>query len=137
MFLFVVLMLNTLRLVAPWLRDVPVNPLEEIAKQSTGDALRFAVVAIVAGGIREELQRAFMLRRFEQHLGGARAGVVILSVAFGLGHVTQGLDAMITTGAIGAFWAVLYLRRRSVVAPMVSHAAFNSIEVISVALLAR
>ena len=84
--------------------------------------------------MREELQRAFLLRRFEQHLGGAAVGVIVLSVAFGLGHVVQGWDAVITTGALGAFWAVLYLRRRSSIAPIVSHAGFNSLEVLRVAI---
>jgi membrane protease YdiL (CAAX protease family) len=59
--------------------------------------------------------------------------VIVLSVGFGLGHIVQGWDAVVTTGALGAFWAVLYLRRRSVVAPLVSHAGFNSLEVLRVA----
>ena len=36
---------------------------------------------------------------------------------------------MIATGLLGALWAVVYLRRRSSVAPIVSHAGFNSLEV--------
>ena len=49
--------------------------------------------------------------------------------------IVQGFDAVITTGMLGAFWAVLYLRRRSVVAPLVSHAGFNTLEVLRVALM--
>ena len=59
----------------------------------------------------------------------------MLSVAFGLGHIVQGWDAVITTGLLGAFWAVLYLRRRSSVAPLVSHAGFNALEVLRVAIV--
>ena len=92
------------------------------------------LIAVLAGGIREELQRAFLLRRFEQHLGGPIVGVVVLSVAFGLGHYPQGWDAVIVTGVLGLVWAIVYLRRRSSVAPMVSHAGFNSLEVLRVAL---
>jgi membrane protease YdiL (CAAX protease family) len=132
-FLLVVVLLNLLMAVAPWLHNVPVNPLETMAGTAAG-AAALAVVAIFAGGLREELQRAFLLRRFEQHLGGALVGVVVLSVAFGLGHIVQGWDAVITTGVLGAFWAVLYLRRRSAVAPLVSHAGFNTLEVLRVAL---
>ncbi len=117
MFLIVVVLLNALRLWAPWLHNVPTNPLEELAAGGPMNAAMFALVAIFAGGVREELQRAFLLHRFEQHLGGARVGVIVLSVAFGLGHFVQGWDAAITTGTLGAFWAVLYLRRRSSVAP--------------------
>ena len=131
-FLVVVVVLSVLRIAAPWLHDVPTNPLEQLAG-TPGQAAVLGVVAVLAGGVREEMQRAFLLRRFEQHLGGAGVGVVILSIGFGLGHIVQGWDAVIATGLLGAFWAVLYLRRRSIVAPLVSHAGFNAVEVLRVA----
>jgi membrane protease YdiL (CAAX protease family) len=131
-FLGVVILLNALRLLFPSLHNVPTNPLEALAGNSAEDAAMFALLAIVAGGIREELQRAFLLHRFEQHLGGAKVGVIVLSTAFGLGHYVQGWDAVITTGALGAFWAVLFLDRRSSVAPIISHAGFNSLEILRV-----
>ena len=131
-FTMVVLLLNGLRFAAPWLHNVTINPLEQLAS-TPGQAALFAVVAIFAGGVREELQRAFLLRRFERHLGGALVGVIVLSVGFGLGHIVQGWDAVITTGVLGAFWATVYLRRRSSIAPLVSHSGFNSLEVLRVA----
>jgi membrane protease YdiL (CAAX protease family) len=135
-FLMVVVLLNLLMALAPWLHNVPTNPLEQMAGTASGAAL-LAIVAILAGGVREELQRAFLLRRFEQHLGGPMVGLVVLSIAFGLGHIVQGFDAVITTGLLGAFWAAVYLRRRSAVAPVVSHAGFNTLEVLRVALLGQ
>jgi membrane protease YdiL (CAAX protease family) len=132
-FLMVVVLLNIVRIAAPWLHNVETNPLEQLAT-TPGEAALFAIVAIVAGGLREELQRAFLLRRFELHLGGAMVGVVVLSVAFGLGHIVQGWDAVITTGMLGAFWALVYLRRRSALAPVISHSGFNSLEILRVAI---
>ena len=132
-FLVVVALMSLLRIVAPWLHNVPTNPLEQLAGTPVQAAM-LAGIAILSGGVREELQRAFLLRRFEQHLGGAGLGVVVLSIAFGLGHTVQGWDAAITTGLLGACWAVLYLRRRSAVAPLVSHAGFNALEVLRVAI---
>jgi uncharacterized protein len=128
-FILVIVTMNVLRLWAPWLRNVPENPLEALAGTSTLQAVLFGIVAILAGGVREELQRAFLLRRFERHLGGAAIGVIVLSVAFGLAHWLQGWDAAVTTGVLGAFWALIYLRRRSIVAPVVSHAGFNALMV--------
>jgi membrane protease YdiL (CAAX protease family) len=125
-------MLNAIRLFAPSLHNVPSNPLEQLAA-TPGEAALLALTAIVAGGVREELQRAFLLRRFEQHLGGATVGVIVLSVAFGLGHYVQGWDAVIVTGTLGAVWAGMYLKRRSSIAPLVSHAGFNSLEILRVA----
>jgi membrane protease YdiL (CAAX protease family) len=132
--LMVGVLIGSIRTFAPWLHNVPENPLESLATRGPAGAALFGVVAIVAGGLREELQRAFLLDRFERHLGGATTGVLVLSVAFGLGHAMQGWDAAIATGALGALWAVVYLRRRSSIAPIVSHAGFNSIEVLRVAL---
>jgi membrane protease YdiL (CAAX protease family) len=116
-----------LRAVAPWLDNVPANPFAELMNSPITLA-GFVVVLIVAGGLREELQRAFLLKRFEQHLGGARIGLVVTSLAFGLGHTLQGWDATIITAALGAAWGALYLARRSVAATVTSHAAFNAVE---------
>jgi membrane protease YdiL (CAAX protease family) len=133
-FVAVGILLNTIRLFAPSLHNVENNPLEQLAA-TPGQAAVFSLVAIIAGGVREELQRAFMLRRFEVYLGGATLGVWILSIAFGLGHVMQGWDAVVTTAALGAFWAWMYLQRRNSIAPIASHAGFNSLEILRVALI--
>ena len=134
-FLMVGLVMNGLLRLLPGLHNVTANPLEQLGAGGPQDAAMLGVIAILAGGVREELQRAFLLRRFEQHLGGATLGVIVLSIAFGLGHVPQGWDAVIATGLLGAFWAVVYLRRRSSIAPMVSHAGFNSLEVLRLAFM--
>jgi membrane protease YdiL (CAAX protease family) len=95
----------------------------------------FLFVAVVAGGVREELQRAFLLHRFRTSLGGPAVGLVATSVAFGLGHTLQGWDAAVVTGALGALWAAMYLGRGSAVAPIVSHGLFNSAELLRASLL--
>ncbi|MFA5911752.1 MAG: type II CAAX endopeptidase family protein [Vicinamibacterales bacterium] len=113
-----------IRAVAPSLRNVPENPLAGLLGTQTG-LLAFLVVVIVAGGLREELQRAFLLHRFSHDLGSTGAGLLITSVAFGLGHTLQGWDAAILTGALGAAWGAIYLTRGSAVASIVSHSLFN------------
>ena len=130
-------LLLTMRTLMPQLHNVDVNPFEALAGNSLQNAALLGLIAIVAGGVREELQRAFLLDRFERYLGPPWAGVVLLSTAFGLGHLLQGRDAAVATGAMGAFWAVVYLRRRSSLAPMVSHALFNSLEVLIIAVASR
>jgi membrane protease YdiL (CAAX protease family) len=104
------------------------NPLQDLL-DTPFNAAMFGLVAVVAGGVREEVQRAFILHRFEQRLGGAVLGLALFSVAFGAGHAMQGWDAAIATGTLGAFWGAIYLLRRSIVATMVSHAAFNLTEI--------
>ena len=61
------------------------NPLME-AIRTPSDLALFLVAAVLAGGIKEELQRAFILTRFRDHLGGAGLGLILWSSAFGAGH---------------------------------------------------
>jgi len=136
-FLILAVLLLGMRSFTPQLHNVDVNPFEVFAGNGVMDAALLTLVAIVAGGVREELQRAFLLDRFERNLGPAWVGVVLLSAAFGLGHLLQGRDAAVATGAMGAFWAVVYLKRRSSVAPLISHALFNSLEVIRIVAIGR
>lgn len=128
-FIFVAIVVGSLRLIAPWLQTVPQNPLGALL-DTTFEAIVFGFIVVIAGGVREEVQRAFILHRFEQSLGGARLGLVLFSAMFGLGHIEQGADVAIATAALGLFWGLLYLARRSIVAPMVSHAGFNLAQVI-------
>jgi membrane protease YdiL (CAAX protease family) len=123
-FLIVFIVLGLVLTFAPQLRNVPRNPFEDMLL-TRHDTVAFAVVVLVAGGVREEIQRGFILRRFQQYLGGGTVGVIVFSAFFGLGHIEQGIDAALATASLGAAWGTVYLARRSIVAPMVSHAAFN------------
>ena len=116
--------------VAPSLHNVPESPFDSLLT-SRWLLAGFIVLLIMAGGIREELQRAFLIHRFEQRLGGPVVGLLVTSVAFGLGHTMQGWDAALATGTLGAFWGVLYLMRRSAIAGVVSHAFFNIVQVVA------
>jgi membrane protease YdiL (CAAX protease family) len=116
------------RALAPWLHTVEHNPLQDLMR-TPRDAVMFAGLVVVAGGVREELQRAFLLHRFERSLGGSTVGVVVTSTAFGLGHLVQGVDAVLATALLGVFWGIVYLRRRSVLAPMISHSGFDLLQV--------
>jgi membrane protease YdiL (CAAX protease family) len=122
-FFLVVIVLAVVMTIAPSLH-LAHNPLEDLMTNRR-DAILFGIVAMVAGGVREETQRGFIVHRFDQYLGGGAIGVIVYSVFFGLGHVEQGIDAVLATGVLGAVWGALYLARRSIVAPMTSHAVFN------------
>lgn len=124
----------SIRAVAPWTQTVETNPLTEYLKTPM-DAAILLVIAILAGGLREELQRAFVLHRFDQYLGGARLGLVLFTLMFGAMHVDQGVDVAIAVGTLGLWWGLVYIRRRSAVLPIANHAAFNAVQVVQAFLL--
>ena len=127
-FALAVVVLSAARILFPSLHNVKENPLQDLI-QTPVQAMTLAIVATISGGLREEIQRAFILHRFEQHLGGAHVGLVLYSLVFGLGHSLQGWDAVLTTAMLGAFWGWIYLWRRSIIAPVVSHSGFNAAEI--------
>jgi membrane protease YdiL (CAAX protease family) len=106
------------------------NPLIETIR-SPGDLALFIVAALFAGGIKEELQRAFVLVRFRDYLGGAKLGLVIWSLAFGAAHYVQGVQGAAVAGLFGLLFGAVYLARGSVVAPMVAHGAYDSIALLA------
>jgi membrane protease YdiL (CAAX protease family) len=128
--------LIAIQLLAPSLHTVAQNPLQQLLTRPR-DAWLFALVVVIAGGIREEVQRAFLLHRFEVWLGGGTVGIVVTSIAFGAGHLIQGVDAALAIGLLGAFWGVIYLRRRSAVGPMVSHAGFDLLQLVQFLIVGR
>ncbi len=127
-FLVVLLLQLVIQTLAPILRNVAENPFQSMMA-SPVQVATFVLLVVIAGGVREELQRAFLLHRFDQALGGARLGVVVTSAGFGLGHLVQGWDAVVVTAMLGALWGSIYVWRRNVIPGVISHALFNAGEV--------
>ena len=128
-FVLAIVVLSAARTLFPSLHNIKENPLQDLI-QTPAEALVLAIVATISGGLREEIQRAFILHRFEQYLGGAHVGLILYSLVFGLGHSLQGWDAVLTTALLGAFWGWIYISRRSIIAPVVSHSGFNAAEIV-------
>jgi len=91
------------------------------------EAPLWVFLAIVGGGFTEELIRAFVLTRFEHALGriGLTVAVVVDSAIFGLGHLYQGVTAVIQSGITGLLFALIFLKRRRAADSMVVHALFD------------
>jgi membrane protease YdiL (CAAX protease family) len=128
-FVGLVCVIAGLRILMPALHNVPESPFENFFASPLKAAL-FIVVVVVAGGVREELQRGFILHRFRQSLGGIWVGLILSSVAFGAGHIEQGYDVAVAIGLVGGLWGWLYVRRGSVLASMTNHACFDVAQVL-------
>jgi membrane protease YdiL (CAAX protease family) len=122
------LLVAVLRLIAPGLHNVATNPMGALMRDPVL-AVTFAFVVVIAGGVREELQRGFQLHRLTGNVCGPLPALLLTSVAFGAGHTLQGDDVAIATGVLGACWGALFLVRRSIVAAAVSHGLFNLAQV--------
>jgi len=130
-FIGVTMMVVILRVLFPWMHNVETSPLEGFMRTPL-EAGIFLVVVVLAGGVREELQRAFILHRFKHYLGGVRVGLVVFSLTFAALHLDQGFDVATAIGVLGFAWGVMYVIRGSAVGPLVNHAGFNAAQVMQV-----
>ena len=96
-------------------------------------------IGIFGGGLVEEMERIFVITRFEQWLGrpGLVLGLVLSSAMFGFGHLYQGLAAALSTACSGLVFALVFLRRRSAIEPVVAHAFSDVLAMIAATLLAQ
>lgn len=104
----------------------PPPPAFLLPRSQSDYVLAFALLTVVAVA-EETIFRGYLLRRFTQ-VTGSRVGAVVLSSAiFAIGHGYQGSLGVVAVGAIGVAFALIYLWRGSLVAPMVMHFIQNCI----------
>jgi membrane protease YdiL (CAAX protease family) len=104
-----------------------------------GNLLVWLPIGIFGGGIVEELERIFVLTRFEKWLGrpGLILGVTLSSAMFGFGHLYQGLGTAISTAVSGLVFSLVFLRRRSALEPIVAHAFSDVLAMVAATMLAH
>lgn len=81
----------------------------------------FVAVAATAAICEEFLYRGYALTQIASLASSAIAGVVISSIAFGLGHAYQGRIGMVGTAITGLVYAALFLASGSLVPCMLAH----------------
>ena len=106
------------------------NPLVENLHTPQQLAL-FIFSALIAGGIKEEIQRAFILNRFRSYLGGAGTGLLLWSLAFGAGHYVQGAQGIVIASLYGFLFGGIYLLSGSLIAPIAAHGAYDALAILA------
>lgn len=100
------------------------NPLLDLVR-SPLDLVLFMLSSVWVGGVKEEVQRAFILNRFGRYLGGVWLGLIVWSTFFGVMHGLQGIDKAASAGVLGLLFGLIYIWRRSLIAPVASHALYD------------
>lgn len=108
----------------------PVEPPDYLLPRGGTEYLIAFVMLLVVAVSEETVFRGYLLRRFSQITGSRIAAVVMSSVLFALGHGYQGSLGVIAVGMIGLAFAIVYLKRGSLVAPIVMHFIQNFIGLI-------
>jgi membrane protease YdiL (CAAX protease family) len=89
--------------------------------QGTPDVALAVGLVLVVAIAEETLFRGYLILRLRALTGSATAAVIGSSMLFALGHGYEGARGMVTVGVMGLAFALVYLWRKSLVAPVVMH----------------
>jgi membrane protease YdiL (CAAX protease family) len=100
---------------------IPTRPPTFLMPKTTADFV-LAVVLVATVAISEETMfRGYLLLRLGNITRSLAFALVLSSLIFAMGHGYEGSAGMITVGFLGFVFGLIYLWRRSLVAPMVMH----------------
>jgi membrane protease YdiL (CAAX protease family) len=82
--------------------------------------LGFALVTIVAVA-EESIFRGYLILRLKTVTLSPTVAVLLSAVIFSLGHGYEGSAGVVTVGFMGSIFALVYMWRKSLIAPIVMH----------------
>jgi membrane protease YdiL (CAAX protease family) len=104
------------------------------AKGASEVLLAFVLVTVVALA-EETIFRGYLILRFKAITASPVVAVLLSAIIFSLGHGYEGTAGVVTVGAMGGAFALVYLWRKSLVAPIVTHFLQDFIGIVLLPLL--
>jgi len=118
--------------------SVPSTPLPSfLTARGMGEFLLASVLVVIVALAEETIFRGYLLLRFKTLTANPTAAVLLSAVVFSIGHGYEGSAGVVTVGVMGAVFALVYLWRRSLVAPMVMHFLQDFLGIVLLPLLGK
>jgi membrane protease YdiL (CAAX protease family) len=96
-----------------------------------------ATLMILIVAVSEEtIFRGYLILRLKSITRSPFAAIVISSIIFSIGHGYEGLAGVIIVGIMGTSFAVIYLWRKSLIAPIVMHFMQDFVAIVLVSRMA-
>jgi len=119
LFLAVGLFENALRVAG---LSVPSTPLPSfMTAKGLGESLLAVVLVAVVALAEETIFRGYLILRLRAITASPVAAVLVSAAIFSLGHGYEGSAGVVTVGGMGLIFALVYMWRQSLVAPIVMH----------------
>ena len=111
--------------------SAPSTPLPSfLTAKGTAESLMASLLVIVVAIAEETMFRGYLILRLKAVTASPAAAVVLSAVIFALGHGYEGTAGVVTVGVMGLVFAVIYLWRKSLIAPIVMHFLQDFISII-------
>lgn len=92
-----------------------------LAAKGTAQTVLAAGLVVIVAIAEETIFRGYLMLRFRAITKKPGAAVLLSAVIFALGHGYEGPAGVVTVGVMGAVFALIYLWRGSLIAPIVMH----------------
>jgi uncharacterized protein len=110
---------NVLRLLGFSLSSEPLPSF--LHAHGTAEYILAVFLVMVVAVAEETIFRGYLVIRFRAITDSPLAAVLLSSLIFSLGHGYEGTAGAMTVGCMGVFFALVFLWRQSLIAPMVIH----------------
>ena len=116
----------------------PTKPLPEFTvSKGAGEIVLATVLVAVVAFSEEVIFRGYLIRRFKTTTASIVGAIIFSSIVFSLGHGYEGSAGIITVGAMGAVFAIIYLWRGNLLASMTMHFLQDFTSIVLISLIAR
>jgi membrane protease YdiL (CAAX protease family) len=92
-----------------------------LAAKGAAEGLLAALLVVIVALAEETIFRGYLMLRLRNITASPAAAVLLSAALFSLGHGYEGSAGVITVGTMGMVFALVYLWRQSLVAPMVMY----------------
>jgi membrane protease YdiL (CAAX protease family) len=102
--------------------SAPSTPLPAlVSERGMAEFLLAFIMVVVVAVVEETIFRGYLMLRISAITSSSAAAVLLSAVIFSLGHGYEGTASVVTVGAMGAVFALIYQWRKSLIAPVVMH----------------
>ncbi len=111
--------------------SAPSTPLPSIEPSKNVLEMVVALVLVIVVALTEEtIFRGYLMLRFKNVLGSPFWSVLLSAFIFSLGHGYEGTAGVVTVGALGIVFSIVYLWRKSLVAPIMMHFLQDTVSIV-------
>jgi len=118
--------------------SVPATPLPSfLAARGMVEFLLALILVVIVAIAEETIFRGYLLLRLKAVTANSTAAALLSAAIFSLGHGYEGSAGVVTVGVMGLVFALIYIWRKSLVAPIVMHFLQDFIGIIFLPLLGK
>jgi membrane protease YdiL (CAAX protease family) len=118
--------------------SAPRTPLPSfLAARGIVEFLLASILVAIVALAEETIFRGYLILRFKAVTANQTVAVLLSAAIFSLGHGYEGSAGVVTVGVMGLVFALIYIWRQSLVAPIVMHFLQDFIGIVLLPLLGK